>query len=206
MTDSRKTRELSFGTNGLSILDRFGTWLSRRATSKVTKGKKNLRILELGCGFNAKNLIALYDIADELVGVDFNISKNFDGLEKFTPIESTIEAALENLIGQNFDLILIVSVLEHLQEPESILKTCKGLLKPGGALIINVPTWLGKIFLEFSAFKLGWSPKAEMDDHKMYYDKKDIWPLLVRAGFLPSSISMKYHKFALNLLVIVRYV
>ena len=60
----------------------------------------------------------------------------------------------------------------------------------------------GKTFLEFSAFRLGLSPKSEMDDHKMYYDKRDLWPLLVKAGFLPSAIETRYHKFGLNLFAV----
>jgi hypothetical protein len=43
-----------------------------------------------------------------------------------------------------------------------------------------------------------------MDDHKMYYDKRDLWPLLVRAGFRPSEIRLRYHKFWLNLFATVR--
>ena len=50
-----------------------------------------------------------------------------------------------------------------------------------------------------SAFRLGTSPALEMDDHKMYYDARDLWPLLVRAGFKPSGIQLSYHKFGLNL-------
>ena len=39
-----------------------------------------------------------------------------------------------------------------------------------------------------------------MEDHKMYFDKRDLWPLLVKAGFLPSRIkALRYHKFGLNL-------
>ena len=33
----------------------------------------------------------------------------------------------------------------------------------------------------------------------MYYDKRDLWPMLVRAGFRPSQIRLRYHKFGLNL-------
>jgi hypothetical protein len=43
-----------------------------------------------------------------------------------------------------------------------------------------------------------------MDDHKMYYDKRDLWPLLIRAGFKPSLISLRYHKFGLNLFAAAR--
>jgi len=45
-----------------------------------------------------------------------------------------------------------------------------------------------QMVLEYSAFRLGFSPAEEMDDHKCYYDVKDFWPLLVRAGFRPSDI------------------
>ena len=61
-----------------------------------------------------------------------------------------------------------------------------------------VPSWRGRWFLELSAFRLGLSPKDEMDDHKNYYDVKDFWPLLVRAGFVPSRIQCVSHKFGLN--------
>jgi hypothetical protein len=65
---------------------------------------------------------------------------------------------------------------------------------------------MGKFFLEYSAFQLGLSPKEEMDDHKMYYDKRDLWPVLVKSGFFPSNIKMHYHKFHLNLFASAREV
>jgi hypothetical protein len=78
------------------------------------------------------------------------------------------------------------------------------MLHPDGVILINVPTWLGKSFLECAAFRLKLSPKEEMDDHKMYYDKRDLWPILVKAGFLPSKMNLKYHKFRLNLFAIIK--
>jgi hypothetical protein len=70
--------------------------------------------------------------------------------------------------------------------------------------MINVPTWRGKKFLEFTAFRLGLSPASEIDDHRMYYDGRDLWPLLVKGGFKPSLIQMRYHKFGLNLFALVQ--
>jgi hypothetical protein len=29
-------------------------------------------------------------------------------------------------------------------------------------------------------------PKIEMEDHKMYFGKRDLWPIVVRASFKPS--------------------
>ena len=64
--------------------------------------------------------------------------------------------------------------------------------------MVNVPSWRGKRFLELAAFRLGVAPKEEMDDHKAYYDPRDLWPLLVGAGFLPSEIKVTRHKGGLN--------
>ncbi len=68
-----------------------------------------------------------------------------------------------------------------------------------GVAVGKCPDVGGKRFLELSAFRLGLSPKVEIDDHKMYYAKRDLWPMLVRAGFKPSHIRLRYHKFGLNL-------
>jgi 2-polyprenyl-3-methyl-5-hydroxy-6-metoxy-1,4-benzoquinol methylase len=197
MTD--KNRETSFGTEGLTLLDRFGIWLSRKAILRAVENRTNLEVLEIGCGFQARNLLAIADNAASLTGIDFNLSPQLQNIPRFLGIVASFEDAIPQLSGQQFDLIMIISVLEHFDKPLQTLRDCRCLLKPGGLLIINVPTWRGKFFLEYSAFKLGWSPKLEMDDHKMYYDKRDLWPVLVKSGFLPSQIHMRYHKFGLNL-------
>jgi hypothetical protein len=79
-----------------------------------------------------------------------------------------------------------------------VLESIVRILAPGGQCLINVPSWKGKRYLELAAFQLKVSPASEMDDHKMYYDERDLWPLLVRAGFPPSQIRCFSHKFGLN--------
>jgi SAM-dependent methyltransferase len=198
-------RKNSFGESHLSIVDKFGLFLSKRAIlNKLKNNKKDLEILEIGCGYWARNLLFLEDRATKLVGIDFRISNSVKAMSKFTSLECDAVHGLKIINDQKFDVVMLISVLEHLSDPVEILKNCHAILKPDGVLLINVPTWIGKIFLEFSAFKLGLSPLEEMDDHKMYYDKKDLWPLLVKAGFYPSKIKMNYHKFKLNLFVTLR--
>jgi len=194
----------AFGTHRLSPVDRFGVWLSQRAISRQLPPRNGLDILELGCGFQAKNLIALKPRVRRAVGIDFRVSDAAKRVEGMEFIEGPIESATAQLGAGSFDAILIISVLEHLWDAAPVLRGCHDWLRPGGVLLVNVPTWLGKGALEYSAFRLGTSPKSEMDDHKMYYDKRDLWPLLVRAGFLPSNIRLNYHKFRLNLFAVVR--
>ena len=196
------TRAESYGQQTLTVIDRFGVHLSRRPVMKVVRQYNRPSLLDLGCGYHARLLCDLAPRLEHGTGVDVNISPEAAATANLRFIQAPIETALDTLKGQSFDVILLISVLEHLWEPQAILTACRSLLRPGGSLVVNVPNWLGKRFLEFSAFKLGLSPAVEMDDHKMYYAKRDLWPLLVRAGFKPSHIRMRYHKLGLNLLAV----
>jgi SAM-dependent methyltransferase len=194
----------SYGQQGLSLADRLGVWLSQRAIRRHLPGRNNLEVLELGCGYRAAQLIALGPKLKRGIGVDFQIAPELHALEKFTFLEGTIEEALPKLESEKVDVVMLISVLEHLAEPASVVQAAWRLLRPSGLLLINVPTWSGKRFLEFSAFRLGLSPEVEMDDHKMYYGKRDLWPILVRSGFKPSQIRLRYHKFGLNLFAVAQ--
>jgi SAM-dependent methyltransferase len=194
----------SFGREKLTFVDQLGVWLSQRAIRRELPNRTDLEVLELGCGYQATQLLALGPRLKRGVGVDFRIAPELTNREKLRFYEGTIEETLPKLQGETFDAVLIISVLEHLNDPLRVIETVRGLLKPSAVLLINVPTWRGKRFLELSAFRLGLSPKTEMDDHKMYYDQRDLWPLLVRAGFKPSLIRLRYHKFGLNLFAVAR--
>ena len=194
----------AYGQQDLTFLDRAGVWLSKRAVSWHLPKRSDLEVLELGCGFQATQLLALEPCLRHGVGVDFRLAPELRTLQKFSFHEGTIEETLPKLAPMSFDAILLISVLEHLSDPLLVIQSARELLKPSGLLLINVPTWLGKGFLELSAFRLGLSPKVEMDDHKMYYDKRDLWPLLVRAGFKPSLIKLRYHKLRLILFAVAR--
>ena len=189
----------SYGQHGVTWIDRFGVWLSQRAIRKYLPAPQGLDMLDLGCGYRATLLRSFTGEQKRLLGVDFQIAPEIKADPRLTFVEAAVEYAMPTFATATFDVVLLMSVLEHVWEPAEVLKQCHRVLRPRGVLLVNVPTWWGKFFLEFSAFTLGASPKLEMDDHKMYYDKRDLWPLLVAAGFKPSQIILRYHKFGLNL-------
>jgi len=193
-----------YGQTRLGLVDRLGAWLSQRAIARELPDRTDLEVLELGCGFRAAQLVALHRRLRRGVGVDFQLAPELAALQKFVFHQGSIEETLPILTSERFDAVMLISVLEHLRDPLSVIEAVYHLLKPFGMLLINVPTWRGKSFLEFSAFRLGLSPKVEMDDHKMYYDERDLWPMLVRAGFKPSLIRVRHHKFGLNLFAVAR--
>jgi SAM-dependent methyltransferase len=194
----------SYGQHGLTFVDRLGVWLSQRAIRRHLPSRDDLDVLELGCGYRATHLVALEPKLKRGVGVDFQITPELQTLEKFTFHQAAIEEMLPKLESETMDVVMLISVLEHLPDPQFVVQSAWRLLRPSGLLLVNVPTWIGKWFLELSAFRLGLSPKVEIDDHKMYYGKRDLWPLLVRCGFKPSRIQLSYYKFGLNLFAVAK--
>jgi SAM-dependent methyltransferase len=198
-TPAERQRSSSYGQQGApSIVDRFGVWLSTRRIRRAVPDISGKRVGDFGCGYNATFARTVLDRARGLVLIDVALAEDLKDDPKVRTIEGSLPEALEEIEDASLDVIVLNSVLEHLWEPERTLVEAYRIAAPGGLALINVPSWRGKRWLELSAFRLGTSPAEEMDDHKAYYDPRDLWPLLVRAGFRPRDIRCFRHKFGLN--------
>jgi SAM-dependent methyltransferase len=181
-----------------TLVDKFGVWLSGYQIRRHVPSFSGKRIGDFGCGYRAAFARTVLGEVAGAVLVDVALAEDLKADPRVRAIEGRLPEALAALPSESLDVVMIVSVLEHVTEPRRLLAEARRLLAPGGVLLVNVPSWRGKRYLELSAFRLGLSPAAEMDDHKMYYDVKDLWPLLVEAGFLPSRIDCFSHKLGLN--------
>ena len=190
--DKPATREQSYLEYGSTFVDRLRTRLVCRSILGRVPRATALRVLDLGCGYHATFLHALAARLSEGVGIDSRVSEETRHHPKLRFALGKIESELPKQPDSSFDVVLFISVLEHLWTPEVWLEHCHRVLRPSGVLFVHVPTWYAKPILELSAFKFGTSPACEMDDHKMYYSKRDLWPMLVKAGFPPSRIRMRY--------------
>ena len=143
---SQRSNE-SYGQRGLTLADRVGVWLSQRAIHRHLPSRNDLEVLELGCGYRAATLIALEPKLKRGIGIDFQIGPELQTLERFTFHQATIEETLPHLESETVDVVLLISVLEHLLDPQFVCASAWRLLRPSGRLLINVPTWIGKRFL-----------------------------------------------------------
>lgn len=195
-------RDKSYGqSQKASVFDRFGVYLSERRIARELRGGEYL--LDLGAGFNMTHAAGQLGRYEQITAVD--VSLNPDIYPQIEKIVGSLESVTPTLQDNQYDGIILNSVLEHVKEPQELLAECRRLLAQDGTFYLSVPTWRGKFFLEYTAFKLK-LPQAryEMNDHKMYYNKHTLWPMLVKAGFLPENIRLSYYKFGLNLLAICR--
>ena len=108
-----------------------------------------------------------------------------------------LDAAIP-LPDNSVDVVTLLASLEHFHNEEMILREVRRILKPGGSVLITVPTEKNKPLLEFLA-KVGVISAAEIMDHKRYYTKEYLKGALHKAGFEEKNVSASYWQFGLNL-------
>jgi SAM-dependent methyltransferase len=203
MTATRE-RSSSYGQHRApTAVDRFGVWLGMREARRAAHFD-GARLADFGCGYHAAFARTQLGVVGHALLVDLALADDLKDDPRVTAVEGSVLDVLPTLESASLDVIVCLSVLEHLWEPQTVLHHFRRILAPAGVAILNVPSWWGKSLLELAAFRFHVSPAEEMDDHKAYYDPRDLWPMLVRAGFKPSLIRCRRHKFGLNTSAVCR--
>ena len=203
--DDEATRSTSFGEQArMTPVDRLGVWLSERGIRRAVGSFAGRDVGDFGCGYDATFVRRVLPEVRSATLVDVSLADDLAAHPKVTAITGRLPDVLSGLPDESLDVALSISVVEHLHDPVATLREMHRLLRPGGLCLVNVPSWLGKTALETSAFRLGLSPACEMDDHKMYYDPRDLWPQLVAAGFPPHAVRCRRHKGGLNTFAVCR--
>ena len=173
-----------------SILDKFGMFLSKARLNLLVRKKFSGILLDVGCGFEAQLTRNIWNKFSQVYLADLKLSSEFQ--QKYADtlicIEGELPSSLRAIPNNSIDFIFANNIIEHLDKPLELLVEIKRVAKDDAHVFINVPSWLGKYFLEMAAFKFGLAPREEMEDHKTYYDRKSLWTLVRSSGFLPSHI------------------
>lgn len=184
--------------HGFSLMDRFGVWLSTRMIRRRVGPFAGKDVADIGCGYQAVFMRGIIPEVGTATLVDLAISDELKAMPNVRAHEGLLPEILEQIPDQSLDVVISNNVLEHLWEPARAVSHIRRVLRKGGKCFLNVPSWSGKVALETAAFRLGMTSKEQIDDHKHYFDKRQLWNLLVKGGFKPSEISCRTHKFGLN--------
>ena len=157
----------------------------------------NSYILDVGCGYYPQNLINLQAKISKAVGIDKDIpDTSFAPNIRFIKADQQAQIPLPD---NEFDCILLLAVLEHLENTTEIIAECYRILKPGGRLIITIPTnYSQPILLKLAYF--GLISKEEIFDHKHYFRKAEIDQLMQQNKF--KKIVSRSYNLGLNALFV----
>lgn len=193
-------------TDPKGVLGRFLSYISNLST-KVKQNyiyhnsdNKNskISILDIGCG--SGNFLSQLD------------SKRFDKLgQEINPegCEQCRKKGLKifckdlskiNFENKKFDVITLWQVLEHVEKPRELMKTIRGIIKPQGILMIQVPntTSLG--------FNFGHRDWFHMDSprHLVLYNTSSVLELCNQTGFKVIKTKNEFYDYPLDLFWSVR--
>lgn len=150
--------------------------------------KKNLVILDLGCGNGY--------LVDALLGKGFNsygtdaseqgiaIAKKRNPNRFFLQDLSTGELP-DELKKLKFDTIISTEVIEHLYDPEGFIDFCKKILPPGGELILSTPYhgyWKNLLLAILGKWDAHLGP-AWRGGHIKFWSRDTLSKLLISKGF-----------------------
>ncbi len=146
-------------------------------------GLAKARILEIGCGTG--NIMAYFqEHGLDIAGSDVFL-KALQFCRRRTGAACLYQADITALpFKENFNIVGLFDVLEHIQEDENALEQALKTLKPGGTLIITVP-----------AYQWLWSNFDKHSHHKRRYSKQELVLKLKKTGFQVRMIT-----FYMNLL------
>jgi len=95
----------------------------------------------------------------------------------------------------HFDTIVSLAVIEHIPVKEvfNIFQKFSVVLNKGSRIFLTTPTKMAKPVLEFWA-SIGIIDKENIEEHKHYWSKKEIYDLAKKTGF----VVRKYKKFQIG--------
>lgn len=114
-------------------------WRGRKALPFV-----GTQVLDLGCGRGT--ILRYLGPGVAYTGVDRDV-ESIQALQKRYPQHEFYISDLDDSfppLRPGYDTVLLLAVLEHLKDPRNLLLWCNRLLRPGGRVVITIPTPWGE--------------------------------------------------------------
>jgi SAM-dependent methyltransferase len=190
-------------TRGSGLLERFlAEQRIHRANKLIPPSLRTGKVLDIGCGSHPLFLLNT-DFAQKF-GMDKHLTSGVcEDREGRCLNISTTDFEQEGPLpfaGDSFDVITLLAVLEHCSahRVDSLLREILRILRPGGMLIMTLPSAWTDGLLRMLAF-LHLVSSQEIEDHKATYTIPKTLALLQAAGFKQEHLSAGRFEACMNL-------
>ncbi|MEI2687702.1 MAG: bifunctional 2-polyprenyl-6-hydroxyphenol methylase/3-demethylubiquinol 3-O-methyltransferase UbiG [Cypionkella sp.] len=150
-----------------------------------------LRLLDIGCGGGLLSE-PMARLGAEVLGADAaprnipvaQLHAQQSGLDIDYRVTTAEDLAA---MGEQFDVVLNMEVVEHVADPQAFLTTCQTLLKPGGLLICSTLNRNAKSFalaIVGAEWVMRWLPKGTHDWAK-FITPDELYEMIRGAGLEP---------------------
>ena len=127
-------------------------WLSKRQIEQVVGTLVGKDVADVGCGYEADFMRSVLDEVGTATLVDVSLAPDLPSTPRCARSRGCCPTPWTQIDDASLDVVLCMSVIEHLWEPDQTLAHFHRVLRPGGVCAVNVPSWRGKRALEYSAF------------------------------------------------------
>jgi SAM-dependent methyltransferase len=121
---------------------------------KVFSGhpRREIRVLDIGCGNGSQLAIPLANLGYQVTGVDPHRASIESGRVLASNVKF-LHGAVGDFALSRFDCVILSEVLEHLEAPEVLLAAAITYLDKSGILIVTVPNGYGEFEIDRRAFR-----------------------------------------------------
>lgn len=169
-------------------------------TQIVKKIPQYANVLELGCAYGDMARVLKHQLNCRVIGIEQNreAAEYAEQSCDYVFIENLDDPhSLDALQYETFDIISLVDVLEHLNNPLGLLKRLKPLLlESDGRLLLSVPNVAhASVRLELLSGSFDYEDAGILDrTHMRFYTADSIQSLLREAGYTIHEMDYTWHE------------
>jgi len=165
----------------VDLTDRNSAW-----TKIVTMVPERSRVLEIGCASGTLSRFLAQVHRCTVTGVEINAAAAAEAAPFCqTVLVADVEANILDTLNEPFDVIILADVLEHLRDPEGVLRRTHRHLTKDGVILLSLPNiahW--SVRYELLRGRFSYADSGLLDaTHLRFFTYRSACDLIARAGF-----------------------